>query len=434
MKLFDQQYWHIETIEAMGGNPYGIHISGSHGTLQHFRVRNVVVHDVGGEVKAKTSGLLVVAAGGGGQTFEDVVIDGVTAYDTTQWAGILVSGATWEDKGLRARHVTIRNSIVHDVYGDGIVLFQVEDGLIEKSAAWRTGLQPTEKIGTPNGIWTWRCRRCTVEWTEGFFVDSPGVDGGVYDIDWGNDDNVVQHNFGHDAMGYCASVFAAGGETTTNSVIRHNVCVNNGRSPKLARRQGDFFISTWEDGKLDGVRIHNNTFYWNPPIDVPVVQMDHADFSRQSPQRVRGQPGPLGGAEHDPHQRRPPLRPQPVLVRGPGRARVELRRSRARGLLRLPSRQRPGRGGRLRRSEADGHDAPAERLPRDRRRSDPRRGHRRPRARAGGRGPSRRRGPSSTSGAGLSSPISGRTTPRGPSSSSCRAPSSSTARGASWWR
>ena len=288
VKLFDQQYWHVETIEAVGGSPYGIHVSGSKGTLRHFRIRNVVVHDVGGEVKTKASGLLVVATGGAGQTFEDVVIDGVTAYDTTQWAGILVHGGAWEDKNRRARHVTIRNSIVHDVYGDGIVLFQVEDGLIVKSAAWRTGLQPRETIGTPNGIWTWRCRRCTVEWTEGFLIDSPGVDGGVYDIDWGNDDNVVQHNFGHDAMGYCASVFAAGGETTTNSVIRHNVCVNNGRSPKLARRQGDFFVSTWEDGKLDGVRVENNTFYWNPPIDVPVVQMDHAEFAGERPNVFEG--------------------------------------------------------------------------------------------------------------------------------------------------
>jgi sugar phosphate isomerase/epimerase len=288
IKLFDQHHWCLETVEAVGGNPYGIHVSGSKGTLRHFRIRNVVVHDVGGEVKTKASGLLVVAAGGGGQTFEDVIIDGVTAYGTTQWAGILVHGGSWEDKGLRARNVTIRNSIVHDVYGDGIVLFQVEDGLIERSAAWRTGLQPTETIGTPNGIWTWRCRRCTVRWTEGFSVDSPGVDGGVYDIDWGNDDNVVEHNFGHDAMGYCFSVFAASGETTTNSVIRHNVCVNNGRSPKLARRQGDFFISTWEGGKLDGVRVHNNTFYWNPPIDVPVVQMDHADFTGARPNVFEG--------------------------------------------------------------------------------------------------------------------------------------------------
>ncbi len=287
IRLFNQQHWHIEDLEAVGGNPYGIHVSGDRGILRHLRIRNVVVHGVTGEVKTKSSGLVVVAAGGGGQTFEDVVIDGVTAYDTTQWAGILVNGAAWEDKDLRARHVTIRNSIVHDVYGDGIVLFQVEDGLIERSAAWRTGLQPVETIGTPNGIWTWRCRRCTVEWTEGFFIDSPGVDGGVYDIDWGCDDGVVQHNFGHDAMGYCAAVFAAGGEVTTNSTVRYNVCVNNGRSPKLARRQGDVFLSTWDRGLFDGVRIHHNTFYWNPPIDAPVVQMDHADFTGRRPNEFR---------------------------------------------------------------------------------------------------------------------------------------------------
>ena len=213
--LFNQEDWHIETIETVGGSPYGIHISGDSGVLRHIRVLNVLIHDVGGEPKTKSSGLLVIAAGGGDQTFEDVVIDGVTAHHTTQWAGIIVNGSAKADRGVRAQHVTIRNSIVHDVHGDGIVLFQVEDGLIEKSAAWRTGLQPRETIGTPNGIWAWRCRRCTVQWTEGFFVDSPGVDGGVYDIDWGCDDNVVQHNFGHDSMGYCASVFGASGETTT---------------------------------------------------------------------------------------------------------------------------------------------------------------------------------------------------------------------------
>lgn len=283
VRLFNQQHWQIEQLEAVGGNPYGIHVSGDEGVLRHFRIRNVVVHAVTGEVKKKASGLVVVDAGGSSQTFEDVVIDGVTAYDTTQWAGIIVNGSATADKRVRARNVIIRNSIVHDVYGDGIVLFQVEDGLIEKSAAWRTGLQPQETIGTPNGIWVWRCKRCTVQWTEGFLIDSPGVDGGVYDIDWGCDDGVVQHNYGHDAMGYCASVFAANRETTSNSVVRYNVCVNNGRSPKLARRQGDLFISTWDGGTLDGVRIHNNTFYWNPPIDAPALQMDHADFTGSRP-------------------------------------------------------------------------------------------------------------------------------------------------------
>jgi len=281
LKLFNQQGWEIENIDVTGGSPYGIYVGGDAGRLAHFRLRNARVHHVTGEVKEKASGLVVIQASGSA-TIEDVVVDGVIAHHTTQWAGVLVQGASREN---RARHVVIRNTIVHDVYGDGIVLFQVEDGTIERSAAWLTGLQPTQTIGTPNGIWTWRCRRCTVQQTEGFFIDSPGVDAGVYDIDWGCDDNVVQHNYGHDAQGYCASVFGAEKEVTTNSVVRYNVCVNNGRSPRLARRQGDFFIATWDGGAIDGLLAHNNTFYWNPPLDAPAVQMEQVDFTGERPNR-----------------------------------------------------------------------------------------------------------------------------------------------------
>lgn len=274
IKLFDQQYWHVENLHARGGNPYGVLVSGTAGTLRHLRLRNLLVEDVGGRVKTKSSGLVAILAPEN-LRMEDVLVDGVTARNTTQWAGIIVRGGSREN---RVRSVTVRNSIVHDVYGDGIVLFQVEDGVIEHSAAWLTGLNPSAETGTPNGIWTWRCRNCIVRLTEGFFTDSPGVDGGVYDIDWGNEDNVVERNYAHDAQGYCASVFGAHGEVTTNSVVRYNVCANNGRSPKLAHRQGDFYISTWEGGALDGVLVHNNTFYWTPALDAPVVRTDQAEF------------------------------------------------------------------------------------------------------------------------------------------------------------
>lgn len=276
IKLFNQEHWEIENIETTGGSPYGILIGGDRsGILRHFAIRNVVVHDVTGEVTTKRSGLIAVIAGHPELRLEDIVVEGVTAYSTTQWSGIIVNGGS---KETRAKNVVIKDSIVHDVYGDGIVMFQVEDGVIETSAAWLTGLQPRETIGTPNGIWTWRCRSCSVQVTEGFYVDSPGVDGGVYDIDWGNENNIVQYNFGHDAMGYCMSVFGANEETTANSILRYNVCVNNGRSPKLARRQGDLYISTWDGGDLDGVQIYNNTFYWNPPIDVAVVNAIGVNF------------------------------------------------------------------------------------------------------------------------------------------------------------
>lgn len=283
VKLFDQQGWHVENIEAVGGNPYGVLVSGTAGRLRHFRLTNLVVRDVGGQARTKSSGLVVILAPPE-LHMEDIVLDGLTAFRTTQWAGIIIRGGSRES---RIRDVVVRNCIVHHVYGDGIVLFQVENGLIETSAAWLTGLNPSAETGTPNGIWTWRCRNCVVRFTEGFFTDSPGVDGGVYDIDWGNEHNVVEHNYAHDAQGYCVAVFGARNEVTVNSIVRYNVCVNNGRSPKLARRQGDFYVTTWDGGALDGLVVHNNTFYWSPPDDVPAVKVESAEFRGSRPNVFR---------------------------------------------------------------------------------------------------------------------------------------------------
>ena len=120
------------------------------------------------------------------------------------------------------------------------------------------------------------CRDCTVQRTEAFLTESPGIDGGAYDIDYGNDNNVVADNYGHDTQGYCVAIFGAGW-VTTNSVVRNNICAGNGRSPRLAVRQGAIFLSTWNKGKLDGVRIEDNHVFWNPPVAAPALN-NHSEF------------------------------------------------------------------------------------------------------------------------------------------------------------
>jgi len=93
VRLFNQEYWHLREIETTGGNPFGIHVSGDvAGVLDHFRIVDVRVRGVRGVVSNKESGLVVVSPGSADTTFNDVIIDGVTAHDSTQWAGILVGG------------------------------------------------------------------------------------------------------------------------------------------------------------------------------------------------------------------------------------------------------------------------------------------------------------------------------------------------------
>ncbi len=175
---------------------------------------------------------MTISPGSVNQHFDDVLVDGVTAWNTNQWVGIVVGGGDlgYPPEEDWSTNVVIRNSAIHDVQGDGIVLFRVRNGRIDSSVAWNTGMQITQTIGTPNAIWTWMCDDCTVEGNEAYLTDSPGVDGGAYDIDYGNTKNSVIDNYGHDTQGYCVAVFGAG-FVTRQSVVRGNLCINNGRSP-----------------------------------------------------------------------------------------------------------------------------------------------------------------------------------------------------------
>ena len=278
LSLFNQEYWQIDSLDLSGANTYGLFVSGDKGTLHHIYLENLFVHDVqGGEFKHKDNGLVVVGPSKLGAVFEDVLVDGVIAAHTNQWAGILIGGGPFyipPDAPLN-NHVTVRNSSVQDVYGDGIVLFRDSDGLIETSTAWQTGMQPTQTIGTPNAIWTWTCTDCTVRDNEAFLTDSPGVDGGAYDIDWDNTRNTVERNYAHDTQGYCIALFAAG-YVTRESVVRDNLCIDNGLSPRLAALQGAVYVHAWNDGVLRGLRMEHNTIRWNPPVATAAAIVDDA--------------------------------------------------------------------------------------------------------------------------------------------------------------
>lgn len=276
LRLFNQQYWDIDSLDLAGGRVYGIFISGNKGILHHIYLENLAVHDVlGGEMKKKDSGLVVISPGSVNGHFDDVLVDGVTASNTNQWMGIELGGGNlgFPPESAWNTNMVVRNSTVHDVQGDGIVLFRVRGGKIENSVAWNTGMQITETIGTPNAIWTWMCDDCTVVENEAYLTDSPGVDGGAFDIDYGNTKNSVLDNYGHDTQGYCVAVFGAG-FVTLQSTVRGNLCINNGRSPRMAKYQGAIFLLSWNGGFIDGLSIEDNTVYWNPYENVPAVLND----------------------------------------------------------------------------------------------------------------------------------------------------------------
>src|SRR6266498_4650185 len=267
VRLYNQQGWHIQNVEITGGNTYGLWVGGNSGTLNHFRVTNVVVHDVIGTALSKNNGLVDIEADWGGSStavIGDVIVDGVTAYNTGQWNGIRIM-CTGSETFPRNLPVTIRNSTVHDVGGDGIVIFTCNNGLIENTVAYNTGNITTDQYGTPNSTWTWSCKDCTVQYNEAYNAHSPSWDGGGFDVDYPDQNNIFQYNYGHDNDAYCISGFAGDSINTLNNTVRYNICSNNVRDGSyLGKRQGDLYITTWSQGTIQDTYVYNNTFFYNP--------------------------------------------------------------------------------------------------------------------------------------------------------------------------
>jgi hypothetical protein len=268
VKVYNQQGWKFQNIEVTGGNRYGLWIGGNAGTLSYFRVTNVVVHDVTGVPTSgtgKNDGLIDIEADWPSSAImSDVIVDGATAYSTGQWNGIRIL-CTGAEAFPGNAAVIVRNSTVHDVGGDGITIMTCNNGLIENTVAYNTGQITSTSFGTPNSTWTWSCKDCTVQYNEAYLAHSPGVDGGSFDIDYPDQNNIYQYNYGHDNDAYCISVFAGDTIVTLNNTIRYNICSNNVRdSSYAATKSGDVYIGVWSKGVIQDTYIYNNTFYYNP--------------------------------------------------------------------------------------------------------------------------------------------------------------------------
>ncbi len=272
VKLVNPSYVTVENLDITGSTRWGLlATSDTPAVIEGTLLRNLVVHDVtGGTMDAKFTGLVVVMPMATLGKFNNVMIDNVSAYNTTLWSGIMVWGIWLEgdmrwkqrarDPEQRSSNIVIRNSTVHDTYGDGIVVYMGSGVTMENNVAYRTGQEPTQTIGTPNAIWTWACNDVLVQFNEAYENNSPGADGGAFDVDYWSDNTIIQYNYAHDNTAYCIGIFGAENATTTNTIVRYNICANNGLENNLDGAE-EIYLCTWNHGKLGDVQIYGNTLY-----------------------------------------------------------------------------------------------------------------------------------------------------------------------------
>ena len=207
--------------------------------FDYARVKNVEVSGFGG-VGLVLGGYATDALGRPVKTgFSDVRFVRVDAHDNAD-AGILTYGS-FASNAVGWAHANVK--VVHCAShanpgipgkggnsGNGIVLVDVDGGLIVRSRAWDNGWRNDFPSG-PIGIWTWDSNRVVIERNEAWGNRSGTRDGGGFDLDGGATNCVLRRNTSHDNVGSGFLVYQfAGARPMRDNQVLDNVSVNDGRT------------------------------------------------------------------------------------------------------------------------------------------------------------------------------------------------------------
>ena len=263
--LTNQSYWTIENLELQEGMNWGLVAKASNNTaVNGITIQNVIATGATSVAKKRAfSGEIGLLADGlDNSTINNVNISYVTVGDTKAGEGIFVkAGLHGSYYGAKGQRISVTKSKVSNVYGDGLLVTDAENVTISHNIVTGSGQCPNCTGSTPGALWVWNSINVEMSWNESYKNTSWDVDGGGMDIDYMNRNVTVEYNYIHDNKGYCVSVFGAGKQVTYDSIIRFNVCSNNAAQPTTTQK-GDFLLSTWNGGSLNGVQIYNNTIYW----------------------------------------------------------------------------------------------------------------------------------------------------------------------------
>ena len=259
----------------------GISIVAVHKNVEGIVIKDCYVHDVDSSVeevdtKVATAftdkhwygGIVVRARSNANPTdydiiLKDILIEG-NEVDRCSVLGIAAGGAmTSYYDDAKCQGIVIRGNHVSNCWGDGIVLFNDEGGLIEHNVAANNGTSD-DMTKAYVGIWIIWSDNCVIQYNESY-GQGASVDGEGFDIDGGCKGTIVQYNYSHDnAGGFLLLVQWAGGDAT----VRYNLSVNDGRS-LIYHSFGNY-----EEPRMR-VDVYNNTIFTTQPLnaalDVDIV-------------------------------------------------------------------------------------------------------------------------------------------------------------------
>ncbi|MFB0552532.1 MAG: right-handed parallel beta-helix repeat-containing protein [Phycisphaerae bacterium] len=235
--------------------------------LHYIRVRNIEAAGFGGW------GIYVGewAEDGSKSGYKEVRITNCVTYQNKR-AGIEIMGCYPDDPDNYAHsNVYVGYCKAYDNPGDpeyleshsgnGILIGDVDVGVIEYCEAYNNGYACPSRSGGPVGIWTWASNNVVIQYCESHHNRTGGrYDGGGFDFDLGTSNSIMQYNYSHDndGPGYliCSGKNA---HTYNNNIFRYNISVND--SQKWRYGAINLWTASPKEDPIHNTQIYGNTVY-----------------------------------------------------------------------------------------------------------------------------------------------------------------------------
>lgn len=273
--LKNQEYWEIRNLDITNTGETravrrGVYVLVENsGDLHHIYLQNLTVHDVNGDFKEKVNGGIHYGSIGDMKPsrFIDLRIEGNHIYHVDR-SGVFGWSTHWvRSKWYPSLGVVIRNNVVDDTGGDGIVNVATDGALVEHNVVSRAS-QRSQDYNV--AIWPWSADNTIIQYNEAYGTkgqhDSTG-----FDSDWNSRNTIIQYNYSHDNEGGFLLICNEGSQGLENSagnvgtIVRYNIS------------QNDHHNGIKISGPVKNTLIYNNTIYVGKDETVDLIR--HTDWT-----------------------------------------------------------------------------------------------------------------------------------------------------------
>ena len=274
--LNNQEYWVIENLEVTNDDDFetdqeelggvaGIMVWGEDkGELHGITIRDCYVHDVDSKhIKDGVAALGVRVRGTSVPTwFNGVTIENNFIEDCDR-SGLSV-GSSWVNPQRTvwkiSENVAVRNNIVKDVAGDGIVVTSSNKPILE----YNTSIHNCTKTLAANAaIWVYATEGAVMQFNESYDTVPGGTDKQGFDIDHATTNTTLQYNYSHNNGGGFLLICCPENGINGGNTVRYNISQND--RTDIFRINGFIGPTDVEGGRAPTI-IYNNTFYVDKSI------------------------------------------------------------------------------------------------------------------------------------------------------------------------